>query len=246
VLRHLDVAREYACRAEVAQIVTVIDNERGEILMNLGRTAEARPLIETMRDRARADGSLSHLATTTAHLALAAYTDGDRDLAGELIRQALETAEQTGVTPSLADVLPLAGFLELQLGDPAAAVGILRRALTVNHEVRLLLSLPDLASLLGAALARTGDPVAAARLLAAGRAWRQARGLVSGYTLIAGVIDQAEVDVAGRLTQEAMHAATAAGESAPFGSVQALEDLTKATVVDIREASQRHTAKRGR
>jgi predicted ATPase/DNA-binding SARP family transcriptional activator len=246
VLGHLDVAREYACRAGAAQVVTIIDNERGEILVNLGRPAEGRPLIENMRDRARADGSLSHLATTTAHLALAAYTDGDPALATELIRQALEAAEQTGVTPALADVLSIAGALELRLGDPAAAVGILRRALMVNHQVRLLLSLPDLASLLGAALARTGDPVAGARLLAAGRAWRQARGLVSGYTLITAVIDEAEADVAGRLTPEALHAATAAGQAVPFGSVQALEDLTEATVVDIREASQRHTAKRSR
>ncbi len=245
-LGHLDVAREYACRAGAAQVVTIIDNERGEILLNLGRPAEGRPLIENMRDRARADNSLGNLATTTAHLALAAYIDGDPVLATELIKQALEAAEPTGVTPALADVLFIAGVLELRLGDPGTAVGILRRALTVNHQVRLLLSLPDLASLLGAALARTGDPVAGARLLAAGRAWRQARGLVGGYALITPVIDEAEAEVAGRLTPEALHAATAAGESVPFGSVQALEDLTKATVVDIREASQRHTAKRGR
>jgi predicted ATPase/DNA-binding SARP family transcriptional activator len=243
-LNHLEVAREYACRADDPQVVVLIDNERGEIFVNLGRPAEGRPLIENMRDRARADKSVDHLATTTAHLALAAYTDGDPDLANELIKQALEAAEQTGVTPALADVLLLAGVLEVRLGDPATAVGILRRALTVNHQVRLLISLPDVASLLGAAFARTGDLVAGARLLAAGRSWHEARGLVGGYTLIGAVVDEAEAEVAGRLTAEALHAATAAGESAPFGSLLALEDLTKATVVDIREASQRHTARR--
>ena len=40
-----------------------------------------------------------------------------------------------------------------------------------------LLSLPDGVSLLGAALLRLGDRAGAARLLAAGDAWRQARGM---------------------------------------------------------------------
>ena len=242
-LDHLDVAREYACRAGAAQVVAIIDNERGEILVNLGRTAEGRPLIGTMRDRARADNSLSHLATTSAYLALAAHADGDPGLATELVAQALDAAERTGVTPSLADVLGVAGLLELDLGDPAAAVDVLRRALTVNHKVALLLSLPDLASLLGAALTRAGDLVAGAGLLAAGRAWRQAHGLAIGYPLTAAIIDEAEAEVAGRLAPEALEPATRAGEAAPFGSVEALEALTQATVIDIREASLRHSAK---
>ncbi len=241
-LDRLAVARGFAERAASSAVLAVIDNERGEILLDLGRTAQARPLIQTLHDRARADQSLDQVATTGAHLALLSCADGDDVQARELIGTALTTAEETGVTPALADVLLVAGILELRLGEPATAVQGLRRALRVTRQVSLLVSLPGLVSLLGAALVRTGDLLAGARILAAGRAWRAARGMAVLYTLAAALVDAAEAEVDRRLAPDALRAATAAGEAAPFGSLDAVEALARATVVDIRQAGTRRAS----
>jgi predicted ATPase/DNA-binding SARP family transcriptional activator len=245
-LGHLEVARSHALNADSPQAVAVIDNERGEVLANLGRTDEGRPLVEAMQRFAESENSPGHLATSSAHLALMAHADGDPTQAVELIGRALSLAEQSGETPVLGDVLVIAGLLELALGEPAAAVGVLRRAVRVHHHVALLLPLPDIASLLGAALVATGDPEAGARLLAAGATWRTARGLAIGYPLTARIIEAAEAEVAEQLAPGAWRTAQAVGASAPFAQLDALEDLSgagPANVVDIRQATARRSAR---
>jgi hypothetical protein len=159
VLGHLDVAREYACRAEAAQVVTIIDNERGEILVNLGRPAEGRPLIENMRDRARADGSLSHLATTTAHLALAALPTRRPRHWRPAHRRALEAAGDRS-TPALAGVPPFTGALGFVSAIPQRRYP---RARWSTTRCGCCFPSPPFQPA-RRALARTGDPVAGARL----------------------------------------------------------------------------------
>jgi len=249
-LDHLGTAREHAVRAAAPQAVAVIDNERGEILANLGRPGEGRPLIEAMQRFAESENSTGHLATSTAHLALMAQADGDPAQATQLIGKAMALAESTGETPVLGDVLVIAGLLELTLGEAGAAVVVLRRAVRVHHQVALLLPLPDIASLLGAALVGAGEPEAGARLLAAGQAWRTARGLAIGYPLAARVVEAAEGEVAVQLSPGVLRTARAVGAAAPFGQLDALEELAGGrltNVVDIREATaRRSTAGRDR
>jgi predicted ATPase/DNA-binding SARP family transcriptional activator len=241
-LERLAEARRHAAAAGAAAMLDVIDNERGEILLDLGRTAQARPLIMGLHERALADESLDAVATTAVHLALLACADGDDGQARNLAASALATAEATGLTPALADVLHVVGLLELRLGDRATAVDLLRRALRVNHEAALLVSIPGVASLFGAALVRDGDLVSGARVLAAGRAWRSARGLAIPYTLAAHVVGTAESEVAARLAPEELLAANAAGEAVPFGSLDGLEELTRAAVIDLRRAENRRSS----
>ncbi len=244
-LERLLAAREHAVGAAAPQAVMVIDNERGEVLANLGRLAEARPLVEAMRDFAEVENSPGHLATSSAHLALMAHEDGDTRRATELVGQALAACENLGETPVLGDVLVITGMLELAIGEAAAAVVILRRAVRLHHQVALLLPLPDIAGLLGAALVGTGETEAGARLLAAGRAWRTARGLAVGYPLAARVIAAAEGEVAAQLPPGAQRTAAAIGASAPFGQLDELEEVADGgplNVVDIREAAARRAA----
>ncbi|MFZ0161372.1 MAG: BTAD domain-containing putative transcriptional regulator [Kineosporiaceae bacterium] len=229
-----DTARLLAVRAGADQFVPIIDNERGEVLTQLGRASEGRSLIEQLQARARATHSPGHLAMTTAQLALLAYADGEHEQAADLAAQAQEVAEQTGVTPALADVLVVVGLLELLLGDPAQAAAVLRRAARVNGQVSQPLSLPDIASLLGAALAQSGDDIAGAGLLAVGRAWREARGLAIGHPLTVAVITRAEADVAVQLTPETLRTMTRRARRAPFGSLEALEELVSPLTIDIR------------
>jgi tetratricopeptide (TPR) repeat protein len=235
-LARLAVARGHAVRAQAQATLAVIDNEIGEILLDRGDTQRARPLIERLRDRSRTDESLGTVATSTAHLALLAHLDGDDAHARELMAQALAVAEGIGVTPALADVLLLAGMLELSIGAPEAAATVLSRAVRVNHESALLVSLPMLASLLGVAQVRTGNLLAGARLLAVGRAWRAQRGIAMLYRLAAELTDAAQAAVAVRLSPQSRRAAAEAGAAVPFGSADALVSLTRATVVDIRRA----------
>jgi hypothetical protein len=112
-----------------------------------------------------------------------------------------------------------------------------------------LLVLPDAVALLGAALVADGDPVAGARLIAAGLAWRAARGLAVGHPLTARLIADAQADLEAELTDATLAAAVRVGEQAPFGSLQALasmapEPMTAATVIDLRTVAERTAAER--
>ncbi|MFN8078629.1 MAG: BTAD domain-containing putative transcriptional regulator [Kineosporiaceae bacterium] len=237
-LERFNVARALAVRAGADQFTPLIDNERGEVLAQLGRVSEGRALIERFQARARAERSIGHLATTTAQLALLAYADGDHDVAADLAGQALGAAEQTGPSPALADVLVIVGVLELVLADPARAVAILRRAARLNSQVSQPLALPDISSLLGAALVQTGEVLAGAHLLAVGRTWRQARGLAIGHPLSVEVITRAEADVAARLDPQQHQQVNRSARTIPFGSLDALEDLASPTTVDLRHEAR--------
>ena len=237
-LEHFDTARGLAVRAGADQLVPLIDNERGEVLAHLGAVGEGRALIEQFQARARAERSLGHLATTTAQLALLAYADGEHDRAADLAGQALTAAEQTGPSPALGDVLVIVGVLALVFGDPARAVAVLRRAARVNSQLSQPLALPDIASLLGAALSQTGEVVAGARLVAIGRIWRQARGLAIGHPLSVEVITRAEADVAGQLGPRLLQQVTRSARTAPFGSLEVLEEEPASPItIDLRSVS---------
>jgi predicted ATPase/DNA-binding SARP family transcriptional activator len=242
-LDHLEVAQRLAVRAGAESLDLIIGHERGEVLGILGRVAQARPPMERLRQWAVTEQSLTTLAMTGSQLALLAYLDGDAERAAELIDQALGAAEQSGVTPVIGDLLSCAGLLRLHLRDPAGAAQLLRRAIRVNHEASQLLTLPDTAAPLGAALVGTGDPVAGTRLISAGLAWRSARGLSVGHPLIAAAIGAAQHAAANELGAETLAAANRAGEQAPFGSIQALESLIQATVIDLRAAVAERSAR---
>ena len=58
----LAVEPDDAATTDIARLLGVLHNERGEILDNLGSTAEARALFETYRQQALLDNDQSHLA----------------------------------------------------------------------------------------------------------------------------------------------------------------------------------------
>jgi tetratricopeptide (TPR) repeat protein len=216
--------------ADLGRLIGLLQNERGEILDNLGSAAEARSLFEAYRQQATVDNDQSHLAWALINLALSACDRGQDALARELLGGALRAAEEGGSTPIQGDARMAAGLVEVLIGDPAAAVLLEADAARMLQSSGLLLTLPDTISLLGAALLLAGQPADAARMLAAGAAWRASRGLVVVSRITQGVITRAEAALpavreraAGSEFGAAIDEEAARGAVAPFGWIEALD-----------------------
>jgi predicted ATPase/DNA-binding SARP family transcriptional activator len=216
--------------ADLGRLVAALQNERGELLDNLGSVAEARSLFEAYRQQATLDDDHSHLAWALINLALSACDRGQDALARELVGGALRAADEGGSTPIQGDARMAAGLVEVLIGDPAVAVPLEAEAARMLQSSGLLLTLPDTISLLGAALLMVGQPADAARMLGAGAAWRADRGLVVVSRITQRAIARAEADLAAVRAQAgrselgaAIDEEAARGAVAPFGWIEALD-----------------------
>jgi hypothetical protein len=218
-----------------------LGNERGELLDELGRGTEALELFEEFRAWAAAEGGASTLAGALANLAVNAVEAGAPGQARGLLHAALEAAEAGGSPPLRGDVLAIAGLVELRLGRPVAAVAALRESVQLMCQAGQLLSVPDAVSLLGAAFLAAGEPGASARLLAAGQAWRVARGQAVVGRLPREVVAEAERQLPSLLRPDELAAQRVAGTLAPYGSLPALAGLWR-VVAPVPEPSAAATA----
>src|SRR6185437_2762918 len=132
-----------------------------------------------------------------------------------------------------ADARAVAGLVELALGEPVRAVGLLSESVRLTHATGQLLTLPDGISLLGAALLQAGDLPAAARMLAAGQAWRNDKGLAVVGRLAQRTIDQAHEQLAAMPVSQLVQAEAARGAAVPYGWIEPL-DLPES--LDLRDA----------
>ncbi|GLY13429.1 winged helix-turn-helix domain-containing protein [Kineosporia rhizophila] len=171
-------------------MVVRLGNERGELLDETGHPDAAESLFESFRAWSQVEQATSNLAVALVNLAAVAAGQNDPARAADLLAEAAAAATAGQSVPLRADVLAGTGLVQLRLGCPDAAGAALRAALPMMHAAGQLITLPDAVSLLGAAALAQGDRRSAVRLLATGRAWREARGLA----------------VVGRLTREVLAA----------------------------------------
>ena len=236
-LARVEEALATARDAEATELVPALQNEQGELLDELGRGTEALPLWQDFRDWALGEGRDSRLAQALVNLALHAHEQGDAAASRQLIDAAVAAADRGGSGPVRADVLAAAGLLALRTGQARAAVPLLREAARLSHASGQLLTLADTVSLLGAAMLAADEPTAAARLLAAGAAWRAARGLSVVGRLVRQTLAEASEELPRRVPAAALAEAQAVGALAPYGSfggLQALGVLAAGHVLDLR------------
>jgi predicted ATPase/DNA-binding SARP family transcriptional activator len=232
----LSIVREAlaAARAEHSPLATMIENELGELLDEVGRTPEALPLWEGFLAWATQESDDTSRAYALLNLARHADERGDAEGAEALVTKALGAAQAADSAPVRGDVLAAAGLVDLHGGRPWRAAARLREAVRLMHAAGQVVTMPDAISLLGAALLDTGTPHVAARLLATGAAWREARGLAVVGRAVRDAIAAAEDRVASALTVEELATERAAGGRAPYGSLDALGQLHPPVVVDLR------------
>ncbi|HET9656986.1 MAG TPA: hypothetical protein VFP72_16665, partial [Kineosporiaceae bacterium] len=236
-LEQLDEALAVARTGGLDALLIQLENERGEILDALGHGEQARPLFEAYRAHALAEGDRCNLAWADANLALQATESGQEQLARRLTGTAVRAADDGGAAPVQADVRTVAGLVELCLGDPEPALALLLEALDLTRSAGQLLTAADIVSLIGAALLDLGDHAAAARLLAAGRAWRTARGLAVVTRAARQLIDRAEAEIATRLLPTELTVETELGCAVPYGQVRGL-GLPERPAVDLHTADR--------
>ena len=219
---------------DIGGLVASLHNERGELLDELGRPDEALVLLHGFAEWAAQQGGPSRLAQAQANLALHAQESGDDARAQALITAAVDSAARGGAAPVRADVLAVAGLVELRASRPDRAAALLRESAALSHRSGQLLTLADTVSLLGAALLAGSGPAgsgpAGARLLAAGQAWRTARGLAVVGRSARQAIDQAgerlaELVETGQLPADRCAAEQRAGRAVPYGSAVGLQAL---------------------
>jgi predicted ATPase/DNA-binding SARP family transcriptional activator len=224
-----------ATSEQLEGLTFVLGNERGEILEGLGRTEEARAHFEAYRQQSLATGDHSNLAWALGNLAMNEVLAGHGPTALEYAAAAVRAADEGGSEPVQADARAVAGLVELHHGDPVRAVSLLADSVRHTYGAGQLLTLPDGVSLLGAALLRAGDAPAAARMLAAGQAWREDRGLPVVGRLAGSTIARAHNDLAAMPVSELVTSESARGAAVPFGWIDALE-LPES--VDLRAAEE--------
>ncbi len=249
VLRGLAVAHRYAgalsealedldgaiAAATVARSPAIpeLENERAEVLFELGRTEEAVPVFESFRAWLAGEGQDDDLGYALANLALAADETGD-DRARGLVEATEAAAAVIDAIPDRAQVLGTVGLLHLRRddADPEETVGTLRTAVELTHRSGQLLRMPELTCLLGAAHLRAGRSGTAARLLAAGQSWARTQGIRPGR-LAAEAVARAEKELAAVLSDDELRAGQVRGSLVPFGSLTGLRDLERDLVVHV-------------
>jgi predicted ATPase/DNA-binding SARP family transcriptional activator len=216
-------------------LVFQLGNERGEILEGLGRSDEARTHFEAYRQQSVEIGDHGNLAWALGNIAMNESERGQPKRALEYAHDAVRAADEDDSMQVRADARGVAGLVELMHGEPARAVGLLAESVRLTHSTGQLLTLPDGVSLLGAALLQAGDLPGAARMLAAGQAWRSAKGLAIVGRLADRAINQAHDDLAALPLSQVVKAESARGAAIPYGRIGPLE-LPES--VDLRDADQ--------
>jgi tetratricopeptide (TPR) repeat protein len=215
--------------------VFVLGNERGEILEGLGRSDEARAHFEAYRQQSVEIGDHSNLAWALGNIAMNESERGQPKRALECAQDAVRAADEGDSVQVRADARGVAGLVELMHCEPARAVSLLTESVRLTHSAGQLLTLPDGVSLLGAALLQAGDLPGAARMLAAGQAWRSAKGLAVVGRLADRAIHQAHDDLAALPLSQVVKAESARGAAIPYGWI---EPLGLPESVDLRDADQ--------
>ncbi len=247
----IEQALHEARAVAAGSLVIRLDNERGELLDEIGHPEQAEPLFEAFRAWAQQEGVASNLAVALVNLAGLAVQAGDVGRAEALLVEALAAAGTAASAPIRGDLLAATGLLQLCLGRPAEAGAALRQAAPLTHAAGQFLTLPDTVSLLGAVALAEGDDRTAERLLAAGQAWREARGLAVVGRLARRTIGAAvsALATAGAADQVAAAADRALGAGTPFGSLAAVARLAgpdRPWLADVRTTAPRpgRTARR--
>ncbi|MFN8075554.1 MAG: BTAD domain-containing putative transcriptional regulator [Kineosporiaceae bacterium] len=243
-LAEMDAAMDAAARAGWEHGTPHLLNERGELLDELDRGADADEHYERARQWAVDHDTDGVLAYVLANQALRAQDAGDPVLAAQAARAGSDAARAEGSVTVLGDVLPVLALVHLRAGDAATARSLLRESATAAHASGMLMTLTMTAGLLGAAALAGGDAEGAARVLAAAKAWRDARGLVPVGRVARDVVASAEALVADRLPAGTLAACRAWGAAVPFGQVSALLDAVTPpaaapAVVDVRPRESR-------
>jgi predicted ATPase/DNA-binding SARP family transcriptional activator len=178
--------------------------------------------------RRHAEHYAEYYTEWTSRLSSDPGASGDDTARGQLeaesanLNAAVEYARSQGEGVAIrGDPLAAGGLLYLCLGRPAEAGAALRRAAPLLHAAGQLLALPDLVSLLGAVALAEGDDRAALRLLAAGQAWRDERGLAVANPLTSRMITAA-TDALAAAEPATADGDRAVGKAAPFGSLTAV------------------------
>ncbi len=216
-LAEMDAAMASAAEAGWEHGTPHLLNERGELLDELGRGADADEHFERARRWAVDHDTDGVLAYVLVNQAVRAQDGGGAGRALALAAQAAEAARHDGSATVLGDVLPVVALVHLRAGDPASALADLRRAATAAHDAGMLMTLTMTVGLLGAAALTCGDAVGAARVLATAKAWRDARGLVPVGRGARAAVLAAEETVADRLPAAVLAACRAWGSDVPFG-----------------------------
>lgn len=188
----------------------LILNNWSAALMDLGRAAEAIPLLETSTALLRKTGDAWAASHPTLNLAEIATERGDTDRAAHLLAEMVALAAHLHVESLDAAVRLRQGALHLRLGQPDRAVECYRASLgsyaTLADRVGTLRALDGLA----VALAEAGAYPLAARLLAAADAQRAAGGSARQPVELA-LVERCLARLRAQMASDALAAAQAAG-----------------------------------
>ena len=180
--RALETFREVEDAAGEAAAV----NALGNLARSAGDMAGARELLEEALAIRRRLGDRRDIGMSLASLGLMHARTGDPDTARAAIREAAAIFEETEATGQ-AGMLQDLGWVELETGDPAAAIELLERSVVKWRQQLILRGVGWTAALLAEAAEAADDEPRAQRALAqAVEAFRQAgeaRGLAHAEAL---------------------------------------------------------------
>ncbi len=104
-------------------------------LIRAGRVDEARPYLQTERDRATAEGDEASFCWVSLFLAELEWFAGQWDEAQRCAAGALEVAEQAGLRMRSGGLLAVVALVESSRGDPDRARALAERAIAVLGDV---------------------------------------------------------------------------------------------------------------
>lgn len=247
--RRGEVAADQAVAAGLPGVALNLRLDAAELLHWTASSADAAAALAAVRVEADRLARYDVAALAAASSALVRAVDGDLGGVRADLDAALATAQRFDSAAVLADVRTAQAVVDLLaaegpggegLGDVRGdvrgaerAADLLRRALQEHEAASQLVSVPETVGLLGAALVRLGNPSAGLRLVSAASAWMRGRGLTWSVIGAERVVAAAEATATALLPADAVTAARAAGEAAPFASPSAVESLGAGDVVTL-------------